>query len=197
MTAIATDPPRQREERLLKVLGRAGRFRLRGGEQWLFIVGAALVVTGLACILVAWVGTSRTVLVAGQIPYLVSGGMTGLGLIFLGGFLYFGHWQAALVRENRARSEADREDLTLLRESIEELTAAIRAGLGTASGNATVDVRSSGTDSQLVATANGSMMHRPSCAAVAGKEGLRSVSPDDGLKPCGICRPLSRGAFAG
>jgi hypothetical protein len=174
----------------LRILSRAGRFRLTSGEQWLFIVGAALVVAGLASILVAWVGTSRTVLVAGQIPYLVSGGLTGLGLIFLGGFLYFGHWQAVLARENRARAEADHENLVLLRESIEELTAAIRAGVDREPDAATVDVRNP-VNSQLVATTNGSMMHRPTCAAVAGKTGLRSVTPDDGLKACGICRPLS------
>jgi hypothetical protein len=196
MTAVATDAPRQREERLVRVLGRAGRFRLKGGEQWLFVAGAALVVAGLACIIVAWVGTSRTLLVAGQIPYLVSGGLTGLGLIFLGGFLYFGHWQAALVRENRARSETDREDLTLLRESIEELTAAIRAGLAPAPAADTVDVRGR-QGAQLVATANGNMMHRPDCAAVSGKNGVRAVGPEDGLKACGICRPLEREAFAG
>jgi hypothetical protein len=195
MTAIASDPPRQREERLLNVLGRAGRFRLSGGEQWLFVVGAAIVVGGLALILVAWVGTSRTVLVAGQIPYVVSGGLTGLGLIFLGGFLYFGHWQAALVKENRARADADRENLTLLRESIEELTTAIRISLTPTPGAAAVDVRTNGTSAQLVATANGSMMHRPDCVAVAGKNGIRAVTEADGLKACGICRPLVQDSF--
>ena len=194
MTAIATDAPRQREDRLLRVLGRAGRFRLRGGEQWLFAAGAALVVAGLACILVAWVGTSRTVLVAGQIPYLVSGGLTGLGLVFLGGFLYFGHWQAALVKDNRARAEADRENLTLLRESIEELTAAIRSGLTSSPAAEVTDIRTRGSGT-LVATASGSMMHRPDCVAVAGKQGVRDVTPDDGLKACGICRPTPQDAF--
>lgn len=193
MTAIATEAPREREARLLKVLGRAGRFRLNG-EQWLFAVGAALVLAGLACILVAWIGTSRTVLVAGQIPYLVSGGLTGLGLIFLGGFLYFGHWQAVMVKENRARSDADRENLTLLRESIEELTAAIRAGLTPSDGAAVADVRTP-VATGLVATANGSMMHRPNCVAVVGKDGVRTVTEADGLKACGICRPLEQDAM--
>lgn len=190
MTAIATDAPNQREARLQRVLGRAGRFRIRGGEQWLFVAGAALVVAGLASILVAWVGTSRTVLVAGQIPYLVSGGLTGLGMVFLGGFLYFGHWQAALVKENRARGEADSENIALLRESIEELTAAIRQGM-TAGTVAAASERSDVPATRLVATPNGSMMHRVNCAAVAGKSGLRTVSTDEGLKACGICRPLA------
>jgi hypothetical protein len=190
VTAIATEAPSQREARLQRVLGRAGRFRIRGGEQWLFVAGAALVVAGLASILVAWVGTSRTVLVAGQIPYLVSGGLTGLGMVFLGGFLYFGHWQAALVKENRARGEADSENLALLRESIEELTAAIRDGMTSAT-VAAASERSGVPATRLVATPNGSMMHRLNCAAVSGKSGLRTVSADEGLKACGICRPLA------
>lgn len=189
MTAIATEMPNEREARLQRVLGRAGRFRIRGGEQWLFIAGAALVVAGLACILVAWVGTSRTVLVAGQIPYLVSGGLTGLAMVFLGGFLYFGHWQAALVKENRSRAETDSENLALLRESIEELTAAIRDGM-TSERVATASERNGQLTTRLVATPNGSMMHRANCAAVAGKTGLRTVSADEGLKACGICRPM-------
>ena len=193
MTAIATEAPNEREARLVKVLERAGRFRIRGGEQWLFAAGAALVVAGLACILVAWVGTSRTVLVAGQIPYLVSGGLTGLGLVFLGGFLYFGHWQAVMVKENRARAGADTENLALLRESIEELTAALRDGI-IASAGASIPEITSTPGSRLVATPNGSMMHLPNCTAVAGKTVLRTVSVDDGLRACGICRPLSADA---
>ncbi len=191
MAAIATDAPSRREDRLLNVLGRAGRFRLRGGEQWLFAAGAALVVAGLVCIIIAWVGTSRTVLVAGQIPYLVSGGLIGLGMVFLGGFLYFGHWLAVLVKDGRARAETDREDMTLLRESIEELTVAIRGGINSSPAAAIPDAPRS-SSGNLVATASGSMMHRPNCAAVAGKSGVRSVTMEEGLKACGICRPLAR-----
>jgi len=86
----------RREERLMRLLERASassRFNL--GERWLFALGGALVIAGFVVVLIGWAGASRTVLVAGQIPYLISGGMIGLGLVFLGGFLYFGHWVAA------------------------------------------------------------------------------------------------------
>jgi hypothetical protein len=44
----------------------------------------------------------------------------------------------------------------------------------------------------FVATARGSMWHRPDCAVVAGREDLRPVGPDgDGLRPCALCDPLS------
>jgi hypothetical protein len=158
-------------------------------------------------VIVGWVGTSRTVLVAGQIPYVVSGGLLGLGLIFLGGFLYFGHWMALLVREGRERAAEDRNDLARLRDSLGEITRTLAAvvevmGSGAAAPAGTALRPATGTAAGaagggpaarpgvLVATPAGTMMHRPECPAVAGKQGLRQVSVDDGLRPCGICRPL-------
>jgi hypothetical protein len=197
-----------RDDRLVNVLGRAsGRMRLLLTERWLFAVGGALAVAGVVAVIVGWVGTSRTVLVAGQIPYVVSGGLLGLGLIFLGGFLYFGHWMALLVRESRERAAEDRNDLARLRDSLGEIsrslaavaevigsagTPAARAPSGSSAG-AGAGQAGGGTALRpgvLVATASGTMMHRPDCPAVAGKDSLREVSVDDGLRPCGICRPL-------
>lgn len=203
-SAVAAD----RDDRLVNVLGRAsGRMRLLMTERWLFAVGGALAVAGVIAVVVGWVGTSRTVLVAGQIPYVVSGGLLGLGLIFLGGFLYFGHWMALLVREGRERAAEDRNDLARLRDSLGEISRSLAAvvevmgsGAGaaaaTASGAATGAAAArpgAGTVARpgaLVATPSGTMMHRPECPAVAGKDSLREVSADEGLRPCGICRPL-------
>jgi hypothetical protein len=195
-----------REERLVNVLGRAsGRFRLLMTERWLFAVGGALAVAGIVAVIVGWVGTSRTVLVAGQIPYVVSGGLLGLGLIFLGGFLYFGHWMALLVREGREQAAEDRNDLARLRDSLAEISrslavvAELNGGLTAAPAGAaaprsgaapTATTASTAATGALVATASGTMMHRPGCPAVTGKTGVRPVSVDEGLKPCGICRPL-------
>ena len=212
MTATAIDSypgteARRREARLVRMLSRAGRLRSIGGEQWLFFAGAALVVAGLLCILVGWVGTSRTVLVAGQIPYLVSGGLLGLGLVFMGGFLYFGHWVAVLARENRESAAADRRDMAALRASISELAGAIRDTVAASATVAQLPARSDPPAASehsaftetpagelpfapsLVATASGGMMHRPDCAAVAGRT-VRRVTIADGLRSCGICRPL-------
>ena len=98
-----------REERLVSVLTQA---RQRSGrvltERWLATAAGALVVAGLTLVVIGWVGTSRTVLVAGQIPYVVSGGLLGLGLVFLGGFVYFGYW-LALSRTDIARLETQLE----------------------------------------------------------------------------------------
>src|SRR5260370_42637576 len=82
-----------REERLVSVLTKA---RQRSGrvitERWLATAGGALGVAGLMLAIIGWGGTSGTVLVAGPIPYFVSGGLRGLGPVFLGRFLYLRAW---------------------------------------------------------------------------------------------------------
>ena len=113
-------PIAEREQRLVAVLGRARRQAGRvSGEQWLFVAGGALVLAGIVLVIIGWVGTSRTVLVAGQIPYVVSGGLLGLGLIFLGAFLYFGYWLALLVRDGRAQRDEQGAELARVAVSLE------------------------------------------------------------------------------
>ena len=80
---------------------------------------------GLAAMVVGYLGTSRTVLVAGQIPYVVSGGLIGLALVFLGGFLYFGYWLALLVRDGRRQAAELARDQELLRAELSELRGAL------------------------------------------------------------------------
>jgi len=190
-----TDISLPSEQRLVRTLARAsGRFRLRFTERWLFGIGGALVVAGVVAVIIGYVGTSQTILVSGQIPYVVSGGLLGVALVFVGGFLYFGHWMAMLVREGRERGAEDRNDLARLRDSIGELNDNVAQLVGVLAGSAARAGGGGGTrragGGGLVATASGTMMHRPDCAAVAGKSGLRKVSAADGLKPCGICQPL-------
>jgi len=119
-TPIEATPVEARERRMVAVLNRARRRSgAVTGEQWLFVAGGALVLAGIVLVIIGWVGTSRTVLVAGQIPYVVSGGLLGLGLIFLGAFLYFGYWLALLVREGRTRHEEEGADLARVAVSLE------------------------------------------------------------------------------
>lgn len=184
----------RREERLLRLLERASassRFNL--GERWLFALGGALVVAGFVAVIIGWSGASRTVLVAGQIPYLISGGLLGVGLVFLGGFLYFGHWVAVLVRESRERGAEDRDDLALLRAGLQDIhrSLAVVASALTSPAPAAGPVVDD-TVPVLLATATGSMAHRPGCRALVGKPNLRQVRLADGFKACGMCRPLDR-----
>src|SRR5438128_8290131 len=118
--ADQSTPVAARERRLVSVLSRARRSSsIIPTERWLFGAGAGLVVAGIVLVVIGWAGTSRTVLVAGQIPYVVSGGLLGLGLIFLGGFLYFGYWLALLVREGRGRREEGEAELARVAVSLD------------------------------------------------------------------------------
>lgn len=57
---------------------------LRGASPVPTYVGMALVVVGFALLAIAWGGVAGEADVARQMPYLISGGMVGLGLILVG-----------------------------------------------------------------------------------------------------------------
>lgn len=146
-------------------------------DRTLSLVAAVLLPLGLLVIVLGWYGAAHTPYLFEQVPYLISGGLLGLGLVTGAGLLYFGGWVA---RSAGAQQRAAEETLALLRE--------IRDGLGDRSATS----RAANGASGFVATARGSMWHRPDCAAVAGRSDLRSVGPDgDGLRPCALCDPLS------
>jgi len=59
-------------------------FRRLVRTQWDRCTAAVLVVGGLLALLLGWIGVSGTVLAYRQIPYVISGGIVGLGLIVIG-----------------------------------------------------------------------------------------------------------------
>ncbi len=85
---------------------------------WL-IAGMVLPVLGLVAILIGWWGASGTVYPAEQFPYLISGGMLGLGLIIAGAALfvrysltrYVRFWLIRMVYEQRAQTDRSVEVL--------------------------------------------------------------------------------------
>ncbi|HET7487227.1 MAG TPA: hypothetical protein VFJ85_04815 [Acidimicrobiales bacterium] len=138
-------------------------------ERSLLLLAGALVPLGFLCIVIAWLGAARTANVYEQVPYLISGGLVGLGLVFLGSLLYFAHWLTRLVHEQRAQ------------------TAAVVAAVDRLAG--ALEHRAPPPAPVLVATGSGSLAHRPDCRIVAGKADLRAVSAGDGLAPCRLCQP--------
>jgi hypothetical protein len=162
------------------------RIRVRAqrpeADRWLMVGGAVLLVLGLGVIGLAWFGASHTPFVFEQIPYLISGGVLGLALVFAGGFLYFAYWLTRMVRDVRGQS---REMNHLLNEIAELIAAALRSGGQTASAQA------GSQNGSYVATQNGTMFHRPECAIVARRQDLRPVSgKEPGMTPCKMCDPL-------
>jgi hypothetical protein len=150
------------------------------------IGGGSLAVLGLAAIIIGWLGAANTGFEFEQIPYLISGGLLGLALCFLGGFVYFAYWITRLVRESRTQSERAAQILDQIVHSLN--------GSGP---NVAASARRSprpiaGGSSEFVATKSGTFFHLPDCSAVEGRKGLRKVSPQTrGLEPCRICDPLA------
>ena len=72
----------------------------------LFWAGAILLPLGLVVIVLGWYGAANTPYQYDQLSYLVSGGLLGLGLTFIGGFLYFGAWLARIADDGRESSRA-------------------------------------------------------------------------------------------
>jgi hypothetical protein len=164
-----------RQERLSqRVSSLRRRFSL--GDRWLLVVGGLLLPLGIMLVVLGWEGASNTVFVWEQLPYLISGGLLGLALVFAGGFLYFAYWLTLLVRENRE----GRAQLAAVLGRVEMLLSE--------GGPRTHRTAAAAT---LVATRTGTMLHRPDCVAVDGKADLRSVTEDQpGLTPCKLCDPL-------
>ena len=151
--------------------------RLNLGERTLMVLGGILAPLGLVLVLVGWNGAAHTPNLFEQIPYAISGGLFGLGLVFLGAFCYFAHWMTELVKEHRSQSAAIVEAIGRLEEVMRSSTATAVAATSGVNGQA------------LVATERGTMAHRPECVVVAGKGDLRAVSAADGLTPCKLCEP--------
>jgi hypothetical protein len=147
-------------------------------------VGGVLMPLGVLLIVLGWVGASRTPLVFEQTPYLISGGLLGLGLVIGGGFVYFGYWQSLRIREARQQSR----DLAAAVSRLESLLSSNGPVGGGVGGSVGSGVMARG----FVATPSGSIYHRPDCTVVAGRSDLTRVDPDKTkLEPCRICTPLA------
>ena len=172
-----------RQERLAaNVKGlRVPRAGFAVSDRWMLYVGGTLLPLGLVLVLLGWYGASHTVLLFEQVPYLISGGLLGVSLVIAGGFVYFAYWLTLLVRENRTA----REDMQAVLLRMEELLQAqAQPQVRRAGGRSTAPA-------ELVATKTGTMVHRPDCVAVDGRDNLRSVTAaTPGLTPCKLCDPL-------
>jgi hypothetical protein len=159
-------------------------------EQVLAIVSAVLLPLGLAVIVLGWYGAAHTPYLFEQLPYLISGGLLGLGLAVVGGLVYFGSWVARGAAQQHKQNE---EVAALLRDIRDEM----RGGAVAAPTTSRRSAASSNGSPPFVATAKGGMVHRPDCAVVAGRTDLRSVGASgDGLAPCSLCNPLDADVLA-
>lgn len=138
-------------------------------------LAVGMIAVGFLLVVLSWNGAAGVDTPEQQFPYLLSGGITGLGLVLSGLTL-------ALVQEIRKSVGV----LTLkYDEMIEAMGGA--AGAGTTGGPTAVP-----TDgSQVVAGAT--TYHLPTCRLVADRSDLQVMGPEAaasrGLAPCRICEP--------
>jgi hypothetical protein len=139
-------------------------------------LGILLCVGGFVALWAGWNGAASYDRVPAQFPYLISGGLVGLGLIVIGAAMI-------VVDTNRAGREE-------LQATLAELRAALEAATPTAGATAAAVT---GGPSTVVAGA--SSYHRPDCHLVDGRAETRVMSvgeaEDDGLTPCRICKPIA------
>jgi hypothetical protein len=144
------------------------------------LIGLGAVAIGFLVIGLAWNGAAGVDFVQGQVPYLLSGGFLGLGLIVFGAAL-------VIVQSNR-------RDRSLLESELHELNRAI-ARLANAVGSAAGATNGPGGSERVVV--GSSTYHRPDCRLVAGK-GLPVITIDaaleENLEPCRVCAPARVGA---
>lgn len=70
----------------------------------LAVAGAILIQLGFASMGLAWYGASRTPYTFEQLPYLMSGGLVGLGLVVTGCGAYVGAWVLRLLDATREQT---------------------------------------------------------------------------------------------
>jgi len=160
------------------------------------VLAVIMLPLGAALVLLGWWGAAHTGFVFEQIPYLISGGLLGGGLLAAGGLLYVGSWMSKLADVQREEGEKTRDMLSGLRDDLRMLPHAMIQSDGSSNGNGrSVFAPPLG----LVATRTGTMYHVEGCSVVAGRSDLREVSgEEDDLKPCKLCQPeAQRAAFSG
>jgi hypothetical protein len=156
--------------------------RVRLIQLALFAAGALLMPLGIVAIGLGWYGTAHSRYDYDQRTYLISGGIMGLGLTFVGGFLYFGAWLAKIANDQRDSSRQLSEALVLVARLVSQQ--AERTGPGAGPGTAAVD------GAEPVLAGDGTTVHRRDCPLIATRPDLHPLTGREaGLTTCRVCRP--------
>jgi hypothetical protein len=150
------------------------RKRTKLGHQ----LGVLFCLAGFVLLWVGWNGAASFDSSIRQFPYLISGGLGGLGLIIIG----VGLWTVQSQRAERARLEANLAGLERVLETLVEVVGR------TAGDRDAAFVGESG-----LVLAGTSAYHDPTCPLVQDHPRLRTTTPeraaDSGLAPCRTCAP--------
>lgn len=149
------------------------------------VLGWVLAALGALALFLGWYGVSGQALTAKQLPYVVSGGLTGVALILLACvFLVSEDLHRQLGRLDRVERAVTELHALLVEEA---------AGAELLERAPVAPVPRVDTDA-LVALPTGGSYHRAGCALVAGKAAVAPVTAAEaarrGLRPCRLCEPV-------
>jgi hypothetical protein len=151
------------------------------------VLGWVLAALGGLALLLGWYGVSGQALTAKQLPYLVSGGLTGIGLLLVA---------AVFLATEDVRRQLGRLDE--VERKLDALYGLFVADLAQTSSPAPTSVpsgtaRTAHDPTVPLALPAGSSYHRPGCTLVAGKSEAEPVDAATatarGLRPCRVCDP--------
>lgn len=153
----------------------------------LFTAGAVLMPSGVIAVGLGWWGAANARYAYDQFPYLLSGGLLGVCLTTLGGFLYFGAWQAKVASDQK-------QGMKHLSDAVLAMTAAVSAYPAAAAAAGQHAAGPVSAADLVVAGDNGAAVHRRDCGLIANREDLRVVTPEavgseSGLTVCRVCSP--------
>ena len=134
---------------------------------------------GILAILLGWYGVAHSKYQYDQTSYVVSGGLLGLGLVFLGGFLYFGAWLAKVANEQRESARQLADTMLVLADLVSRQPGPAQAEAAMADPGAVP-----------VLAGAGHTVHRRDCALIAHRDDLRVLTgAETDLGTCRVCRP--------
>jgi|SRR5437660_1240755 len=170
------------------------------------VVGWVLIGLGALAILVGYFGISDRVLVAEQLPYLISGGIGGMALVIIGG---------VMLATQDVRRDADRLDdfertMTEMQRRVDDLHRVLLRPVAPSgpdpaappvenskAGNGHARTANGGADSasrdRVYVVSGGTTFHRDDCRVLRGKDDVSAVAPSSArrrrLTPCLLCEP--------
>jgi hypothetical protein len=159
------------------------------GESARPYLGWILLALGAIAIFLGWFGVSGQSLTAKQLPYLISGGLTGLGLIVVGA--------AFLATDNLHRQIARLEGVERKVDDLYALLVLEPPPSPVPPASTPPEPPEGAALTGVVALPSGTTFHRPACALVQGKTEAHEVDAAAiearALRPCPVCDPMPTG----
>lgn len=169
---------------------------MRGPAKIATYVATVMVLAGFVTIFLAWNGAAELDFPTGQFPYLMSGGLVGLGLIIGGMGIMYVQTSRQLTAERTQqmqRLNATMARTVELARAVEVVPAAPAEDRAATPAGAPEDAGAADGAVPGTVVAGRSSFHDPACHLVASRDDLDALTRDEadaaGFGPCRICKP--------